>query len=154
MDAADGSGEGEEEEACDKEDRFSRSVFSYRKRPDCRWECNVGSLRACAEAILISVVDGSMASIDDALVGVYDEGEGDRGIVRASDSAKIPPPHPISRYFNPDSPSLSLTLLPLPSSVGESVVSRSERGACDRGPCDGCSERQEPIKSCRNGFIR
>ena len=145
---------GEEGGEYDKEDRFSRSVFSYRKRPDWRWEYNVGSFRACEEAILISVVDGSMASIEDALVGVNDEDDDvERGIVRASDSAKIPPPQPISKYLSPVSPSLLLVLLSLMSSV-EAVTGLSEVCDCDLGPYDDCSERQELIKSCRSGFIR
>lgn len=42
-------------------------------------------------------VVGSIAVIEAARVGVGAEADGSSGIVRASDSAKIPPPQPMSR---------------------------------------------------------
>lgn len=75
----------------------SRVVFRYRNLPLRRCESTVGSIRPCSRAILTSAVEGSTAVIEAARVGVGDGAEGSRGIVRASDSAKMPPPQPISR---------------------------------------------------------
>lgn len=55
-----------------------------------------GSRRAWSRAILMRVGEGSMAVIDAARVGVIGD-EGEMGIVRARDSAKMPPPQPTSR---------------------------------------------------------
>jgi hypothetical protein len=55
--------------------------------------------------MLIIVGDGSIARIDNALVDVVDAVEASSGMVLATDSAKIPPPQPISRYLNPISSS-------------------------------------------------
>lgn len=57
----------------------------------------VGSMRACSRAIWIRSVEGSIAVIEAARVGVGAGLVGSRGIVRARDSAKMPPPQPTSR---------------------------------------------------------
>lgn len=75
----------------------SRVVFRYRNLPLRRCASTVGSMRPWSRAIWISVGEGSTAVIDAARVGVGDAAEGSSGIVRASDSAKMPPPQPISR---------------------------------------------------------
>lgn len=85
----DGDGDGE---------RISSNVvFRYLNFPLRRCASTVGSMRACSRAIWMSVVVGSMAVIDAARVGVGAGAEGSSGIVRASDSAKMPPPQPMSR---------------------------------------------------------
>lgn len=75
----------------------SSVVFRYLNFPLRRCASTVGSMRACSRAIWMSVVVGSMAVIDAARVGVGAGAEGSSGIVRASDSAKMPPPQPMSR---------------------------------------------------------
>jgi hypothetical protein len=80
-----------------------------------------------------------MARIDLAFVDDGDDIDRPSGIVLASDSAKIPPPHPTSRYRNPpvvDSDDDASSLVANPFCAG------------------GDSARQEAIKSCRRGFIR
>ena len=123
--------------------RASSVVFSYLNLPDCRWACSVGSVRACDRAMLIIVGDGSMARIDDAPVDVVDAVEPASGMVLARDSAKIPPPQPISRYLNPASPPLMLPSV----SDGVSVVFELPAWGC-------ASERQEARNSWRSGFMR
>lgn len=77
----------------------SKVVFKYWNRPLLKCASTVGSMRACSRAILIRFVDGSMAVMDAARVGVgaVALAVASRGIVRASDSAKMPPPQPTSR---------------------------------------------------------
>lgn len=77
--------------------RSSRVVFRYWNFPLRICASMVGSMRAWSLAIWMSVVVGSMAVIEAARVGVGAEAAWSRGIVRASDSAKIPPPQPMSR---------------------------------------------------------
>lgn len=92
--------EGEGEDVAgegDGEMRSSSVVFRYLNFPLRRCASTVGSMRACLRAIWMSVVVGSMAVIDAARVGVGAGEEGSSGIVRASDSAKMPPPQPMSR---------------------------------------------------------
>lgn len=58
----------------------------------------VGSVRAWSRAIWMSVDEGSMAVMDAARVGVIAFSLPlPLPIVLASDSAKIPPPHPTSK---------------------------------------------------------
>lgn len=135
---------GGEDDDCEGELRASSVVFSYLKRPDCISEYKAGSARACDEAIFIIVGEGSMARIEDARVADRYDDDDDAvvedvvalpllvvlppsGIVRASDSAKMPPPQPISRYFNAAPVELSGSYPPL---------------------------RHCAIKSWRRGFIR
>lgn len=63
-----------------------------------------------------------------------------RGIVRARDSAKMPPPQPMSRYCKPG----AVVELLVPSF--KAVLFCKWRG--------GASAKQDAIKSCRSGFIR
>lgn len=74
----------------------SRVVFRYLNFPLRRCASTVGSMRACSRATWISIVEGSMAVIEAARVAVGAAADGSSGIVRASDSAKIPPPQPMS----------------------------------------------------------
>lgn len=75
----------------------SSVVLRYLKRPVRRCESTVGSRRACSRAIWIRSVEGSIAVIEAARVGVGAGAVGSSGIVRARDSAKMPPPQPTSR---------------------------------------------------------
>lgn len=74
----------------------SRVVLRYLNFPLRRCASTVGSMRACSRATWISIVDGSIAVIEAARVAVGAGADGSSGIVRASDSAKIPPPQPMS----------------------------------------------------------
>ena len=74
----------------------SSVVLRYLNLPLRRCASTVGSSRACSRATWMSMVDGSIAVMDAARVAVGAGAEGSRGIVRASDSAKMPPPQPIS----------------------------------------------------------
>lgn len=88
----------------------SIGVFRY-----VNFDRNAGSRFACAFAMESTSELGSIA-VTEAVVGN-----------RAADSANIPPPQPISRYFMP---------------VEGDVVS------------SGTEERQERMKSWRRGFMR
>lgn len=88
-------------DAEDEEDKCSsRDRFKYRNLPVARCAETVGSILAWSRAIFTNVAEGSRAVILPACVAVpllalspVEE----EGIVRASDSAKIPPPQPMSR---------------------------------------------------------
>lgn len=79
--------------------RPSSVVLRYWNVPLRRCESTAGSVRAWSLAIWIRVGDGSIAMIEAARVAFVVVVDGESGIVRASDSAKIPPPQPTSRYF-------------------------------------------------------
>lgn len=74
----------------------SSVVLRYLNFPLRRCASTVGSMRACSRATWMSMVDGSMAVIEAARVAVGAGADGSRGIVRARDSAKMPPPQPMS----------------------------------------------------------
>lgn len=118
-----------------------------------------GSARACEAAIFIIVGDGSMARIEEACV------TGDRfevalvlvlglrsewgGIVRASDSAKIPPPQPMSRYRRPGG--VTVVVFVFVFVFVFASPSLFEEEDADRG-LD--SAMQAAINSWRSGFMR
>lgn len=84
-----------DEDKCSSTDRFK-----YRNLPSAKCAETVGSILAWSRAIFINVDEGSRAVILPAWVAVpllVPSSVVVEGIVRASDSAKIPPPHPISR---------------------------------------------------------
>lgn len=125
----------------------SNDAFTYLNRPLSRCDFTDGSRRAWSRAIFISVGLGSSAVMLAARVRVRvplvasDDAEGEEAgmIVRASDSAKMPPPQPISRYRR-------LFLLRV------LVGSMGEDGVVLLIGVD--SARQEAMKSWRTGFMR
>jgi hypothetical protein len=75
--------------------------------------------------------------MDAAVVRDTADNDGSDGIVRARDSANIPPPQPTSRYFRPGID----VVLEVVSGFSDDVVI-------------GESTRHSPMKSCRSGFIK